>query len=90
MDEIYNVADLQGKIAMNCFNRDCRVFLISAIFDKIMIIQAPKRREETLNAYFNAVYPFYTDDDQPNVLCLAVKALLERLNCMRVDAANAR
>ena len=90
MDEIFNIADLQGKMLHNLFDRDCRVFLISAIFEKIMIIQDPKRRKETLDAWFNAVYPFYTDDDQPNVLCMAVKALLERLNCMRVDAANAR
>jgi len=66
--------------------------LVSTIVAIVMRVQAPKRDDET-KAKWKEVEKRMKDaqsEDQPRELCKALEFLLDRVNAMRIDAANAR
>ena len=70
------------------------VHLVHALLQAVQRSQAPKRDEET-RTRFAAVDTLLTEaasspEDQPRAFCKALEFLLDRLNAMRIDAANAR
>ena len=66
--------------------------LIAAIVAVIQRVQAPKRDEET-KAKWREVGQAMDEaaaEEQPRALCKGLEFLLDRVNAMRIDAANAR
>jgi len=66
--------------------------LVSAIVEVIQRVQAPKRDEETKAkwAETQATMGGATAEEHPRAFCQALEFLLDRVNAMRIDAANAR
>lgn len=65
--------------------------LIGAVVDIIRRVQSPERDASTLERW-NVVRSSMTGSDieWPLVLCNALEFLLDRVNVLRIDAANAR
>ena len=66
--------------------------LIGSIVEVIQRVQAPKRDEET-KARWKLIDQGMHDassEEQPRAFCKALEFLLDRVNAMRIDAANAR
>ena len=53
-------------------------------------MQAPKRDEESRTRWIPVREAMAAREEQPRVFCKALEFLLERVNAMRIDAANAR
>jgi hypothetical protein len=68
--------------------------LVAAVVIVIQRIQAPKRDDETRQKWKDAgrllIQADAQAEDQPRALCKSLEFLLDRVNAMRVDAANAR
>lgn len=66
--------------------------LIHDILQIVQRVQAPRRDDETKTKW-SVVQRSMQEavvDEQPRVLCSALEFLLDRVNAMRIDAANAR
>jgi len=70
----------------NCKN------LIAGIVAVIQRVQAPKRDEETKAKWKEVGQAMHdaTGEEQPRAFCKGLEFLLDRVNAMRIDAANAR
>jgi hypothetical protein len=72
---------------------DCKN-LIANVVRIIQRVQAPKRDEETKQKWREAGKVLLDADNeaktQPRALCKSLEFLLDRVNVMRIDAANAR
>jgi hypothetical protein len=67
--------------------------LIAAIVSVVQRVQAPKRDEETKAKWketSDLMSEASTSEEQPRAFCKALEFLLDRVNAMRIDAANAR
>ena len=64
--------------------------LVATIVAIILRVQAPKRDTETKAKWEDVRQLMETTDNQPRALCKALEFLLDRVNIMRIDAANAR
>ena len=66
--------------------------LVSSIVEIIQRVQAPKRDAETKAKWkaIDTAMQAATTDEHPRAFCQALEFLLDRLNVMRIDAANAR
>ena len=64
--------------------------LVATVVAIILRVQAPKRDEETKAKWQDVRQLMETTDNQPRALCKALEFLLDRVNIMRIDAANAR
>ena len=66
--------------------------LVSAIVGVIQRVQAPKRDVETKTLWDKVSQAMQSAavEEQPKQLCKALEFLLDRVNAMRIDAANAR
>lgn len=66
--------------------------LIGSIVQVIQLVQAPKRDEETKLKWQDVTKAMMEADvaEQPRSFCQALEFLLDRVNAMRIDAANAR
>jgi hypothetical protein len=66
--------------------------LVSSIVEIIQRIQAPKRDDETKAKWteVSAAMQAATMEEHPRAFCKALEFLLDRVNAMRIDAANAR
>ena len=66
--------------------------LIGSIVTIVQRVQAPKRDEETKTKWelIRGAMVAAVDVEQPRAFCNALEFLLDRLNAMRIDAANAR
>ena len=64
--------------------------LIAAIVAVIQKVQAPRRDSETKEKWESVRKTMEETDDEPRAFCCALEFLLDRVNAMRIDAANAR
>jgi hypothetical protein len=71
---------------MNCTN------LVKSFVSAIQSVQARKRDEETKAKWkeIETRMNVAVKEDQPMAFCKAIEFLIERVNIMRIDAANAR
>ena len=70
----------------------CRA-LVSAIVEVVQRMQSPRRDDETRAkwaAIDRRMAAAVAAPDQPGAFCAALEFLLDRVNAMRIDAANAR
>ena len=65
--------------------------LIGSIVEVIQQVQAPKRDEETKLRFRQIAKSMEESEDveQPRSFCKALEFLLDRVNAMRIDTANA-
>ena len=64
--------------------------LVTSIVEVVQRVQAPKRDEET-KAKWQAIHADMCTTNEPaRAFCKALEFLLDRVNAMRIDAANAR
>ena len=67
--------------------------LIAAVVSVVQRVQAPKRDEETKAKWketSDLMSEASSSEEQPRAFCKALEFLLDRVNAMRIDAANAR
>ncbi len=67
--------------------------LVGAVVSIIRRVQAPSRDAETQGKWLqvrDGMLAATTDDDQAHALCKVLEFMLDHINSMRVDAANAR
>ena len=66
--------------------------LIEGIVTVVQRVQAPKRDKETKEKWSDvkAGMVAVAKEEQPRAFCKALEFLLDRVNAMRIDAANAR
>ena len=92
MNQTVDIEHIKRQAEMGLFTwANCRG-LISAIVEVIKRVQRPRRDTQTneLWAATAKAMENATPDEQPQQLINALEFLLERVNVMRIDAANAR
>ena len=90
--EIIDIPHIKDQIASESFNWDSTCALVKGVADVIQRVQAPKRDEETkaMSAVVQATMRDAQPQEHPEVLCKSLEFLLDRLNVVRIDTANAR
>ena len=94
VNEIIDISLIQQQVSENAIAwPDCKT-LIGNIVGIVQKTQAPKRDAETLQQWRDTARLMLAADerleDQPHAMCSALKFLLDRINAMRIDAANSR
>jgi hypothetical protein len=89
--EAIDIEFIQSQVDSGVYEwEDCKR-LIGAVVSIIRRVQAPKRDKETQDRWevvrSNMLDP---DADRPRELCKSLEFLLDRVNMLRIDAANAR
>lgn len=94
---IYEVIDMdfiQTQTELGVYNWENCKHLVGGILSVIRRIQAPKRDAQTMERWkIVAVQMKGSDNDdekKPASFCQALEFLLDRLNVLRIDAANSR
>lgn len=92
INEIIDIDYIKQQVESNLYTWDNCKNLISSIVGVIQRTQAPKRNNETKTIWkeINTEMQEALDVNQPKVFCKALEFLLNRVNAMRVDAANTR
>ena len=82
---------IRQQADLGAFGWDSCKNLVGAVVGIIRRVQAPKRDTETQERWVAVGGDMLADDaDRPRVLCKALEFLLDRVNMLRIDAANAR
>ena len=93
-DAISNAIDIdfiRSQVDSAAFDWDSCKRLIGSVVSIIKSIQAPKRDTETHERWVTVAESMLeVNVDQPRILCKALEFILDRVNVMRIDAANAR
>ena len=84
--------DLMKQQASQGTTWESSMSLIGAIVGVILRVQAPQRGEETSGKWndLHKVMLKAEPEEKPSLFCNALEFLLNRVNVMRIDAANAR
>jgi len=92
LNEVVDLAYIRQRVENRAYAwSDCQQ-LVASIVVVIKRVQAPKRDNETKDKW-DAVRSRMRDapaEERPRQLCKALEFLLDRVNAMRIDAANAR
>ena len=94
INEVIDIENIEQQASVaaitwaNCMN------LIAGVVSIVQRVQAPKRDDETLQKWRAAAHLMrdaeLQQQDQPRAFCKALEFLLDRINVMRIDAANCR
>jgi hypothetical protein len=92
--EVIDIDHIKSRVAAKAFSwSDCKN-LVGYVVEIMQRMQAPKRDPETREKWRVTGRIMLDADDeasmQPRALCKALEFLLDRVNVMRIDAANAR
>lgn len=90
--EVVDIDLIQQQADRGIYEWGSCMGLVSSILRVVQQVQAPKRDEET-KAKWSSIHgdmQAATVADQPRVFCRALEFLLDRVNAMRIDAANSR
>lgn len=94
INETIDIEHIEHQVSENAITWPGCKSLIAAIVGIIRRGQAPKRDGETQQKWVEVGRLMLAADsqseDQPRVLCGALEFLLDRVNAMRIDAANSR
>jgi hypothetical protein len=92
--EVFDIPFIKSQLEAGVFGWDSCINFVSAATAIVKRAQAPKRDTETNTLWtgLRAEMVAASDDDskKPTTFCNALKYLLDRVNAMRIDAANAR
>jgi T-complex protein 11 len=83
-----NTSDILERFEQGKFSHSDWVALFAAAFKLIMDVQAPKRDAETRELYVDVLKAL--ESPAPEAITKALEFFLNRVNIMRVDAANQR
>ena len=83
----------QTQVGSYCWGSCCR--LVGAVVAVIQRVQSPKRDDETKERWAECQKELQSDsaataDAKPRAFCKALEFLLDRVNAVRIDAANGR
>ena len=82
---------IRSQVDIGAFDWDNCKHLVGVVVNSIQRIQPPKRDAETRERWFDMRDRMLAADvDKPRILCKALEFLLDRVNVLRIDAANAR
>ena len=91
--EAVDLEYIRQQAEAGAYGWDSCVGLIGTIVGVVQRVQAPKRDEET-KAKWKDVHACLeraaSGEERPRAFCRALEFLLDRVNAMRIDAANAR
>jgi hypothetical protein len=90
--EAVDLEFIKQQAELGLYGWDNCMRLIGSIVAVIQRVQAPKRDDETRARWKQVGQAMQdaTGEDQPRSFCKALEFLLDRVNAMRIDAANAR
>eukprot|EP00291_Cryptomonas_curvata_P028949 CAMPEP_0172213412 /NCGR_PEP_ID=MMETSP1050-20130122/37578_1 /TAXON_ID=233186 /ORGANISM="Cryptomonas curvata, Strain CCAP979/52" /LENGTH=610 /DNA_ID=CAMNT_0012894241 /DNA_START=380 /DNA_END=2212 /DNA_ORIENTATION=+ len=90
--EAVDLGFIKEQAELGLYGWDCCMRLIGSILAVIQRVQAPRRDDETRARWRQVGQAMQeaTGEDQPRAFCTALEFLLDRVNAMRIDAANAR
>jgi len=83
---------IRGQAEVGAYDWDSCIRLVGTVVGIIQRVQSPKRDAETLANWRQVGTAMQAAEvaDRPRVMCKALEFLLDRINAMRIDAANAR
>ena len=89
--DIIDIDFIRKQVDIGAFDWGSCKRLVGGVLDSIRRIQAPARDAET-HALWKSLSSsmLAADVDQPRILCKALEFLLDRVNVLRIDAANSR
>jgi len=92
ISEAVDLEFIKQQAELGLYGWDNCMRLIGSIVAVIQRVQAPKRDDETRARWKQVGQAMQeaTGEDQPRAFCKALEFLLDRVNAMRIDAANAR
>ena len=92
LSEALDLDHIKGQVEKGLYGWDSCTSLIAGIVAVIQRVQLPRRDEET-RAKWKELGQAMQDaagEERPRALCKGLEFLLDRVNAMRIDAANAR
>jgi hypothetical protein len=89
--EVIDIDFIRGQAELGVFGWDSYKRLVESAVGIIQRLQAPKRDAETRARWITLGISMDAPDvNKPRVLCQTLEFLLDRVNALRIDAANAR
>jgi hypothetical protein len=90
--EAIDIEFIRRQVESGAYDWDGCKRLVGGVVGIIQRVQAPKRDEETTQQWRKVGASMLRAEggDRPGVMCRALEFLLDRINAMRIDAANAR
>jgi hypothetical protein len=94
INDAIDIQHIQQQLQAGAFSwGDCK-HLVGAVVTIIQRNQSPKRDDDARRKWVDIAHIMVDSDkdpnDQPRALCKALEFLLDRVNTMRIDAANLR
>ena len=92
LSEALDLDHIKGQVEKGLYGWDSCTSLIAGIVAVIQRVQLPRRDEETRAKWKELGQAMHAaaSEERPRVLCKGLEFLLDRVNAMRIDAANAR
>ena len=92
ISEAIDIDFIKDQAELGIFDWMACKSLVGAVVGIIRRLQAPKRDSETQAKWLvvGASMLAAESADRPRVMCKALEFMLDRVNVMRIDAANAR
>ncbi len=90
--EAIDIDFIRRQVELGVYEWDNCKRLVGTVVGIIKRLQAPKRDADTQEKWMTVGSNMLaaTDSDRPRVLCEALEFMLDRINILRIDAANAR
>ena len=89
--EAIDISFIEQQLRLNAFGWDCCQRLVGTVVGIIQKVQLPSRDAETKALWATQQESMVCAEvDQPRVLCQAIRFLMDLLNNLRIDSANAR
>ena len=88
--EILDMDFIKSQVAAGAFTWDDCTRLVRSVTEIIRRAQSPKRDVETSQRWAVVERELTESDDHPRAFCSSLNFLLDRVNALRIDAANAR
>ena len=90
INEVVDIDFIKERVENDAFDWECCKALVGGTVDIIRRVQAPRRDAETNERWAGVQAAMATCADAPKAFCDALEFLLDRVNVMRIDAANLR
>ena len=92
LSEAVDLDFVKQQAEAGLYTWDSCLRMVGAVVSVVQRVQAPKRDDETkaMWAVVEAEMKGAADEAYPRAFCKALEFLLNRVNAMRIDAANAR
>ena len=90
--EVVDVDFIKDQVELGAYDWMACKRLVGSVVGIIRRVQAPRRDSETQHKWLEVGASMLAAEivDRPRVMCKALEFLLDRVNAMRIDAANSR